>query len=52
MNTPSLNEKALYKLKLKYPENILIDICIAYRRVKKETGSLGFEPWNMKDLPL
>jgi hypothetical protein len=51
MNTPSLNEKALYKLKLKYPENILIDICIAYRRIKKETGMLGFEPWDMKALP-
>lgn len=51
LNTPSLNEKALYKLKLKYPQNILIDICIAYRRKLKETGMLGFEEWDIRSLP-
>lgn len=52
LNTPSLNEKALYKLKLKYPQNIMIDICIAYRRRKKESGMLGFEPWDINRLPI
>lgn len=51
LRNPSLNEKNLYKLKLRYPQNILIDICIAYRRLKKETGSLGFQEWNFKQLP-
>lgn len=51
LNTPSLNEKNIYKLKLKYPENIMLDICIAYRRLKKMSGMLGFEPWDINKLP-
>ena len=42
---PSLDEKALLQLKLKYPENIVIDILIKYRAKKKETGTLMFKPW-------
>jgi len=42
---PSLDEKNLQKLKLKYRDNPVIDICLAYRREQKETGSLGFTPW-------
>lgn len=41
----SLDEKALLQLKLKYPENIVIDFLIKYRAVKKETGTLMFRPW-------
>lgn len=41
---PSLDEKALLKLRLKVA-NPIIDILLAYRRVKKETGSLQFNPW-------
>lgn len=42
---PKLGEKELQKLKLKYPENPMLDFCLSYRAVKKETGSLGFTPW-------
>ena len=41
---PSLAKKALFKLALKY-KNPVIDLCIAYREVAKETGSLKFTPW-------
>jgi hypothetical protein len=51
LNTPSLDEKAFWKLKLKYPENILIDLCLRYRAVQKETSMLRFEPWDIKGLP-
>jgi hypothetical protein len=51
LNTPSLNEKALWKLKLKYPDNLLIDIAIKYRQTKKETSMLMFNPWNFYELP-
>jgi len=52
LNTPSLNEAAIYKLKLKYPQNIMLDICIAYRKKKKETGMLGFTDWDINRLPI
>jgi len=42
---PKLGEKEIQKLKLKYPENPMLDFVLAYRAVKKETGSLGFTPW-------
>lgn len=42
---PSCDEKALQKLKLKHMDNVMIDLCLAYRALKKETGSLGFLPW-------
>lgn len=41
---PSLTEKDLYKLQLKYPDNDVISYLIAYRGVKKESGSLKFYP--------
>jgi hypothetical protein len=42
---PSLDGDALYKLKLKYPDNYVIDFAIKYRERGKETGSLKFTPW-------
>ena len=48
---PSLAKKALLKLRLKY-ENPVIDLCMAYREVAKETGSLKFEPWRIANNPL
>jgi hypothetical protein len=41
---PSLGKKNLFKLRLKV-ENPVIDICIAYRELAKETGALSFTPW-------
>ena len=41
---PSLGKKNMYKLKLKH-ENPVIDICLAYRELSRESGSLGFKPW-------
>lgn len=42
---PSWGEKVIQKLKLKHPENPVLDLCLLYRAVKKETGSFGFIPW-------
>lgn len=42
---PSLGKELMFKLKLKYPEQAVIDIIIAYREVLKETGTLSFTPW-------
>lgn len=42
---PSLDETNLLKLKLKNPDNIVIDFSIKYRQLVKESGTLGFEPW-------
>lgn len=42
---PSLGKKALYKLRLKH-DNPVIDFCMDYRAVAKESGSLKFTPWN------
>lgn len=42
---PAMDEKALLQLKLKYPENVVIDILLKYRSKKKETGTLCFRPW-------
>lgn len=39
-----LDEKALLKLKLAHPDNVLIDTCIRYRETVKESGSMKFEP--------
>ena len=41
---PSLQKKNLLKLRLKYV-NPVIDICMWYRELAKETGSLKFIPW-------
>lgn len=40
---PSLAKKAMYKLKLKH-DNPVIDLCLAYRELAKESGSLKFTP--------
>jgi hypothetical protein len=40
----SLAKKNMLKLKLKV-NNPVIDLCIAYREVAKESGSLKFTPW-------
>ena len=41
---PSLAKKAMYKLKLKHNSPV-IDLCLAYRELSKESGSLKFTPW-------
>lgn len=47
---PSLDEKNLWKLKVKNPNNAMINICLEYRRLKKETGMLRFKQWNRHNL--
>lgn len=43
---PSLDEKALYKLKMAHPDNIIIDLIFGYRRKLNETSKfLRFIPW-------
>ena len=44
---PSLGKKAMYKLRLKH-DNPVIDICLAYRELQRESGSLNFLPWENK----
>jgi len=44
---PSLGEGELYKIKLKHPNNPVIDLCIAFRRHIKSSGMLKFEPWQL-----
>ena len=44
---PSLGKKAMFKLRLKH-NNPVIDICLAYRELSRETGSLNFTPWENK----
>lgn len=41
---PSLAKEAMYKLKLAYPDNPVIDIVLRYRQLQKETGSIQFNP--------
>jgi hypothetical protein len=41
---PSLAKEAMYKLKLQYPDNPVIDFVLAFRRLQKETGSIQFNP--------
>jgi hypothetical protein len=43
----SLAKQNMFKLRLKY-ENPVIDFCIAYREVAKESGSLKFIPWKVE----
>jgi DNA polymerase I-like protein with 3'-5' exonuclease and polymerase domains len=45
-NNPSYNDLAMQKLKLAYPDNPMLDLCLMYRSIKKETGSLKFSLWN------
>jgi hypothetical protein len=42
---PSLGKKIMYRLALKFPDNPVIPLILAYRKVKKETGALKFIPW-------
>lgn len=44
--SPSLGKKALYKLRLNN-ENPVIDICLWYRELAKESGSLKFTPFKI-----
>lgn len=43
---PSLGKKNMYMLALKV-ENPIINLCLAYREVLKETGYLNFTPWKL-----
>ncbi len=44
---PSLGADAIFSLKLLYPNDPVLDFCLAFRRLGKETGTLGFNPmWN------
>ena len=47
IGNPKLGEKELQKLKLKFPNNAVIDFSLAYRALKTETGSLGYKPWRI-----
>jgi len=42
---PSLGKKIMYRLALKYPNNPVITLILAYRDVAKQYGSLKFIPW-------
>jgi len=45
---PSLNEKALLKLRLNY-KNPVIDCLLNYRRVLKESGVMKFNDWKLNE---
>lgn len=45
---PSLDEKAMLKLKLVNKDNALVDTCLKFRQIVKESGSLKFEPWSLE----
>lgn len=40
----SLAKQNMYKLRLRF-DNPVIDFCLAYRELAKESGSLKFNPW-------
>lgn len=42
---PMLGKTLMYKLKLKFPKQAVIDVILAYRLLAKESGSLKFLPW-------
>jgi DNA polymerase I-like protein with 3'-5' exonuclease and polymerase domains len=42
---PSTGDKAIQKLKLKFPNNAVLDFLLAYRERAKESGQLKFKPW-------
>lgn len=46
----SLGKKAMFKLKLKFTQNIVIDIIIAYRKLQKESSSLKFIPYKTAEI--
>ncbi len=43
---PSLSEKNMLRLRLKH-ENPTIDLCLAFRKLSKETGTLKFTPFKL-----
>jgi len=42
---PSVAGDALYKIKLKHPKNVAIDVIFEMRRMVKLKGMLGFQQW-------
>lgn len=42
---PSLGKKNMYKLSIKHPLNPCIQLCLIYRELARETGSLKFTSW-------
>lgn len=42
---PSLGKKAMYKLALQHPDNPVIQLVLAFRKLQKEQGTLKFIPW-------
>lgn len=48
-NEPALGKREMFKLRLKH-ENPLIDLCIAYRELQKESGSLKFRSWKSAEV--
>lgn len=46
---PALGAAELYKLKLKYPDNIALDFCLKYRQLVKESGQIQFKLWSPKN---
>ena len=46
---PSLGKKIMYRLALKYPDNPMIPLILAFRKIKKETSMLKFVPWKTDD---
>lgn len=42
---PSLGKTLMFKLKLKFPKQAVIDVILAYRALAKESGSLKFTCW-------
>ena len=43
--SPSVAGDALYKIKLKHPKNVAIDVIFEMRRMVKLKGMLGFQQW-------
>lgn len=43
----SLDADAIYRLKLEYPDNPVLDLVLAYRGRAKESGTLKFNYWNL-----
>jgi hypothetical protein len=41
---PALGKKQIFKMRLKH-DNPLLDLCVAYTEIQKETGMLKFNPW-------
>jgi hypothetical protein len=46
---PSLGKKIMYRLAMKHPDNPVIQLVLAYRKVAKETSAFRFIPWKGHD---